>query len=131
VPRSVRITLGVFIALWLVGIAIADLDDHHGVDSNRVPLPILGVLHDGPLKFNGPAFRLKVECATDVIVVRSKDHGGSDLPEITVWGRPKVGRCHPDAVAAFSISDDRITPGHPGLTKFIDGATSQVVNLGP
>jgi hypothetical protein len=105
------------VVAWLGGVAIAGVDDHHGADSQLAALPIERATAEG---FGG-RIRLTVECATDVAVTIDADHGGSDLPEVTVWGRPKVGRCHPDAAVSF--------PGPRSIPKLVDGATSQVVEV--
>ena len=64
---------------------------------------------------------LHVECADDVEVALGPDPAGSGLPQVTVWGDPKVGTC--DTEGRLSGSD---LPGD----QFIDGATSQVVTVG-
>ena len=122
---AVRICLAAFAAAWLVGVAIAGVDHHHGIDSGRTPLPIQRATGFG----YGNAYRLTVECADDIQVVVGKDHGGSALPEVTVWGRPRIGRCHPDAVVSFPETAFQSTPHNPPLTKIVDGATSDVVHL--
>ena len=70
-----------------------------------------------------------VECAEDIRVEVGPDAGGSALPQVTVWGRPRVGRCDPGATVSFPEKDFLVTPGHPPLTKIVDGATSHVVAL--
>ncbi|MFN8017760.1 MAG: hypothetical protein U0P45_06525 [Acidimicrobiales bacterium] len=61
-----------------------------------------------------------VECATDIEVRQAPDPAGSGLTQVTVWGRPKVGRCDPSDLAADNdLSSDT----------FVDGATSQVVHV--
>lgn len=72
---------------------------------------------DDPLRLR---FRVVVECAEDVTVTVGRDHGGGALPEVTVWGRPTIGRCQSTAEVTV--------PGLPG--KIVDGATSQVVEIG-
>ena len=69
-------------------------------------------------RLTGGVVVYRVECATDVAVSFSRDHGGSDLGEVTITGRPKVGRCHPEV-------------GDPEqcCNTFVDGATSQVVHV--
>ena len=61
-----------------------------------------------------------VECATDIEVRQAPDPAGSGLTQVTVWGRPKVGRCNPTNLAA---------DGDLGSDTFVDGATSQVVHV--
>lgn len=112
-----RVVLPLLAMAWIAGIAIAGLRGGRPVDDARVPLPIERAYPHG----FGARIQLRVECATDVEVVIGKDHGGSELPEITVWGRPKVGRCHPEEAAIGSTP--KVGP------KFVDGATSQVVEI--
>ena len=112
-----RVVLPLLAVAWIAGLAIAGLRDGRPVDDARVPLPIERAYPRG----FGARIQLQVECATDVEVVIGKDHGGSDLPEITVWGRPKVGRCHPEEAAT--------TLGPNRTDKIVDGATSQVVTI--
>lgn len=64
--------------------------------------------------------RVTTECATDLEVESGPDHGGSDLLEITVWGRPRMGRCHPSVLVEVP----------PDQTTFVDGTTSTVVDVG-
>lgn len=61
---------------------------------------------------------LRVECADQLTVERGRDASGSDLVQVTVWGRPRVGRCRPALVLR----------GLPG-DAFVDGTTSQVVHI--
>jgi hypothetical protein len=58
---------------------------------------------------------LTVECASDVDVEVRPDPDGSGLQQVTVWGDPETGTCHPDATV--DLAGDR----------FVDGASSQVV----
>jgi hypothetical protein len=67
---------------------------------------------------------VSTECARDLEVEVGADHGGSDLTEVTVWGRPEVGRCGPEVAVALP----RDPAGRPA-TKIVDGATSMVVDL--
>ena len=123
-----RIVVAFLAFAWLVGIAVAGIDDHHGTDSQVAALPIQGIHQVG---FSG-VLQLEVECATDIRVDIGQDHGGSDLAEVTVWGRPKVGRCHPTSAAVDGFAIERFGLAHPSdppRTKFVDGATSQVVEL--
>ncbi len=87
-----------------------------GVDQGRTALAITAATRtaDGALV-------VATECAQRLEVHVGPDHGGSDLPEITVWGVPEVGRCRPGIAVAVP----------PGTTKVVDGATSQVVDLSP
>jgi hypothetical protein len=61
---------------------------------------------------------LTVECATGIDVDRRPDPAGSGLDQVTVWGDPKTGTCHPD-VTLDDLPQD----------KFVDGASSQVVTV--
>ena len=67
---------------------------------------------------------VSTECARDLEVEVGADHGGSDLTEVTVWGRPEVGRCHPEV--AVTLPPD---PAGRPPTKILDGTTSMVVEL--
>ena len=64
---------------------------------------------------------VSTECATGLTATVGSDHGGSDLPEVTVRGYPQVGRCHPRVSAPLptkmATRPDRI----------VDGTTSMVV----
>jgi len=60
----------------------------------------------------------EVECATDLDLGYGTDPLGSGLGQITVWGRPAVGRC------TGTIGDN-----DQGADRFVDGATSQVVEI--
>jgi hypothetical protein len=84
-----------------------------GRDEDRVALAI------DRATVTGSVVTVRTECAAiDQVAVRP-DPAGSGRPEITVWGRPKVGRCHPSA---------RVTvDGRPD--KVVDGATGFVVDL--
>lgn len=67
----------------------------------------------------GDVVLLTVECADDLEVDQQPDPAGSGLPQITVWGSPKMGRCVPP-VAVDALAGD----------EFVDGASSQVVIVG-
>jgi hypothetical protein len=86
-----------------------------GGDEDRVALAITGTrwVDDARLE-------LTTECAEleGRAWVTSR---GAEPPEVTVWGSPKVGTC--EAVAEIRLV--------PGITKIVDGATSQVVDLPP
>ena len=62
---------------------------------------------------------VQTECADHITVEVGPDHGGSALPEVTVWGDPTIGRCHPEVTANVA--------GRPG--SIVDGATSMVVTV--
>ena len=59
------------------------------------------------------------ECADIDEVAVTADHGGSPLREVTVWGRPKIGRCASRAEVSVAASE----------TQIVDGATSMVLDL--
>ncbi|MCU1371808.1 MAG: hypothetical protein JWO77_3002 [Ilumatobacteraceae bacterium] len=59
-----------------------------------------------------------VECAEEIEVELAPDPAGSGLEQVTVWGNPRTGTCHPDA-ASDDLAGDQ----------FVDGATSQVVTV--
>ena len=122
-----RFVLPFLAVAWIVGIALAGARSGRPVDDARVPLPIEKAT---VLGFGGNV-HLVVECATDVTVTVGKDHGGSALAEVTVWGRPKVGRCHPDEASIGGGVHNGLPPGPDGSSqqKFVDGATSQVVTI--
>ncbi|MGI8755309.1 MAG: hypothetical protein ACR2MB_05510 [Acidimicrobiales bacterium] len=63
---------------------------------------------------------LKVECADDIEIDEGPDPAGSGLEQVTVSGRPRVGRCHP-SIGLNDLGGDR----------FVDGATGQVVEVSP
>lgn len=87
-----------------------------GIDQGRTALAITAATRtaDGGLV-------IAAECAKRLEVHVGPDHGASDLPEVTIWGVPEVGRCTPEIAVAVP----------PGTTKVVDGATSQVVDLSP
>ncbi len=98
--------------------------DHRGADAGRTALAIQEATTFG---FGG-GVSLQVECADQVTIERAPDPSGSGLEQITVWGRPRVGRCHPDAQVAFPL--EPVTPGKSRQPlKFVDGTTSQVVTV--
>ena len=81
---------------------------------NRTALAIDGATWLGPTRIS-----VGTECAMDLVVTVGADHGGSDLPEVTIWGRPRAGRCHPT-----------VTVRLPRRTaKIVDGTTSEVITL--
>lgn len=67
----------------------------------------------------GDGIVLSVECADDARVERRADPDGSGLEELTVRASPQVGRCDTEV---------RVTPF--AGTRFVDGATGQVVDVG-
>ena len=64
------------------------------------------------------------ECADDVEVEVGADHGGSDLMEVTLWGRPRVGRCRPSLEVPL---DPGVRATRP--SQVVDGTTSMVVDI--
>ena len=67
---------------------------------------------------------VSTECATDLSVEVGTDHGGSDLWEVTVWGRPAMGRCRPAIEVKLPVEARTARP-----PKVVDGTTSMVVDL--
>ena len=65
------------------------------------------------------ALTVSTECADIDEVVVTADHGGSPLAEVTVWGRPKLGKCKSRIEVSVEASQSQI----------VDGATSMVVDL--
>jgi hypothetical protein len=69
--------------------------------------------------WRGPdTLELTTECATEVDVAVDAD---GELPRITVWGEPAVGRCHPQVTVVVPAGTHRV----------VDGTTSMVVDLPP
>lgn len=100
------------VAVVLLVVGVAALGAATRPSEDRVALAIQkAVRPNGTVVFT-------VECATDIEVEQSMDPAGSGLIEVTVWGKPKVGRCDPSNQAA----DNDL-----GVDRFVDGATSQVV----
>ena len=111
----------------IAGVAIVGLTDGYGADSGEAALAIGGVHQIG---FSAQ-LQLEVECADHVRVELRDDPAGSGLTQITVWGRPRVGRCTPtDAtVNTFELDRRAQANGQRTANKFVDGASSQVVTL--
>lgn len=61
---------------------------------------------------------LTVECATSIEIDQRPDPEGSGLDQVTVWGDPENGTCHPVAQLDGFEAD-----------QFVDGASSQVVTV--
>jgi len=113
-------------AALLAGLAWVAVTHHRGADSGRTALAITRI---DPMGF-GNGFHLITECADHIEVEVSPDAGGSALPQITVWGRPRVGRCDSGAAVSFPISAFRQrADGEPPLTQVVDGASNQVIDL--
>lgn len=85
-----------------------------GLDQGRTALAIQSASRP-----NG-AVLLQVECADRIEIDQGRDPAGSGLEQVTIWGHPKVGRCHP----TIGLND-------LGRDQFVDGATSQVVEVSP
>ena len=64
---------------------------------------------------------ITTECAGEVRVEVGTDAGGSNSPQLSVFGDPKLGRCTPEVAVAVP----------EGTTKIVDAATSQVIELPP
>ncbi len=64
---------------------------------------------------------LTVECAELDTVDVEPGAGVDDLPLVTIWGRPKFGRCAPSVAVALPS----------GTTSIDDAATALVVDLPP
>ena len=64
--------------------------------------------------------RATTECADEVRADVRPDPAGSGLLEVSLWGTPKLGRCH-RAIALDDVS--------PDTTKLVDAATGQVVDV--
>lgn len=100
--------------LALAGLAAAGLVGCGGADDGRTALAVRHAeVVDGGLL-------VETECSTDLTAEVGPDHGGSDLLEVTVWGRPRTGRCRP--TIRVPITDPP--------TMFVDGTTSGVVRVG-
>lgn len=71
---------------------------------------------------NGPqgaSLRFDTECA-DVAEISVEPGAGVDgVPLVTVWGRPRTGRCRPEVVVTVP----------PGTTRVEDATTGMVVDL--
>lgn len=113
-------------AALIAGLTWVTLTHHRGADAGRTALAITRI---DPVGF-GNAFHLVTECADHIEVEVSRDAGGSDLPQVTVWGRPRVGRCDSGATVSFPLSAFRRRADGPlPLTQVVDGTTSQVVDV--
>lgn len=123
--HHVGVRVVVVVTALLAVVALAAVVHHGGAASERTALAISRIDPVG----DGGDFRLVTECADHVEVEVGRDAGGSDLPQITVWGRPRVGRCDAGAAVSLPPAAFRATDGHPPLTQVVDGATSQVVDL--
>jgi hypothetical protein len=87
-----------------------------GGGEERVSLAIDAAEHvDG-------AVLLRTACATDIEVEARPDPAGSGLVQVSLWGRPEIGRCRP-TVEVEGIGGD--------ATALVDAATAQVVDIAP
>jgi hypothetical protein len=105
------------LTITTVGAALATVSCGAGSDRTALAIEATRWAADGTLV-------VTTECARDLEVAVGADHGGSDLAEVTVWGRPEAGRCEPEVTVA--LPDD---PGGGRPTKIVDGTTSMVVDL--
>ena len=69
----------------------------------------------------GPDLVVTTECATEVDADVGVDSGGSGLTEVTLWGKPALGRCSPTIEVSLP----------PGTSRIVDGTTSTVIDLEP
>ena len=109
VPAPVR-TAVVGVAALLATLALAGC----GGGEDRVALAVQGAERQEGVVL------LTVECAAAIEVEQRPDPEGSGLQQVTVWGSPETGTCHPD-VRLDDLAEDR----------FVDGASSQVVTVAP
>lgn len=72
-----------------------------------------------PAGENGPWLRLDTECAEVSEASVEPGAGVDGVPLVTVWGRPRVGRCRTELVV----------PVPSGTTRIEDAATGRVVDL--
>ena len=121
-PRLCSVVATVVIAL----VAFVGLTDGYGADSGRTALAISGTEDVG---FSAD-LRLVTECADEVTVEVARDPAGSGLALVTVWGRPRVGRCRaPAYVTSFELQGQSAAGQTEPVRKFVDGATGFVVDI--
>ncbi|HWJ97802.1 MAG TPA: hypothetical protein VNQ33_06550 [Acidimicrobiales bacterium] len=113
--------------LAVVTVAVVGITGGYGADADEAALAIRGTRTVG---FSAD-LQLDVECADHVRVEIRDDPEGSGLDQVTVWGRPRVGRCTPADAMVNTLELDRRAAdrGQEPPTKFVDGATSQVVEI--
>lgn len=87
-----------------------------GGDEERVALAI------DEARRTGDGVELSTECASSLEVQVRPDPAGSGLVQVSLWGRPELGRC------AATIALDEVPAD---ATKLVDAATSQVVDIRP
>lgn len=110
-PRIARPTLVALAALVAAATAISA---GCSADHQRTALAIDEIV------VHATTVRATTECADDVTAEVRPDPKGSGLLEVSLWGRPKVGRCHP------SVDLDDVPTD---TAKVVDGATSQVIDV--
>ena len=85
-----------------------------GGSEGRASLAVDGARRDGRLVI------VTTECADHLAVEVRPDPAGSGLVEVSLWGRPRLGRCQ------ASTAVDGIPADQP---KLVDAATGQVVDI--
>jgi hypothetical protein len=128
VLRWTLITVAAVAVVAVATVAAVAASDGYGADSGEAALAIHGAHPVG----STATVQLEVECADHVRVEIRDDPEGSGLDQITVWGRPRVGRCTPAeaAVSTLELARRAAARGQQAPAKFVDGATSQVVEIG-
>jgi hypothetical protein len=111
----VRLRRSIALSVAALGLGLAATIPACGGDEERVALAI-----EGTRWIDETTLELATECAEleGGVWVRSR---GEEPPEVTVWGSPRVGTC-------AATAEIRLVPG---VTKIVDAATSQVVDLPP
>jgi hypothetical protein len=71
---------------------------------------------------SGGTVELSTECASSLEVQVRPDPAGSGLAQVSLWGRPELGRC------TATIALDELPAD---ATKLVDATTSQVVEIQP
>lgn len=69
----------------------------------------------------GDVVVVSTECADEVRAELRPDPQGSGLVQVSLWGRPQVGRCQPTTTIEVPVDQ----------TKLVDAATGQVVDIEP
>lgn len=97
----------------MVGIVAASVLAGCGGDDGRTALAIdRAEVVDGGIVLLG-------ECADRLEADVSPDPGGSGLTQVTLWGRPRIGRCRARLQVDLVSAPDKI----------VDGATSMVISV--
>lgn len=86
-----------------------------GTDRGEVALVIASARQASPTEVEV----VSDECADQLRTQVERDAGGSDLPQITLWGRPRPGRCEPRRRARL--------PAPTTERGIVDGATGTVL----